>query len=124
MHAFRAAVEQGDIEAALACLSPVVRFRSPVVYRPYEGKDAVSVLLRNVFEVFEDFAYEDELTTGPRTVLFFRARVGDKTLEGLDDLTVGGDGLIVDFRVMVRPLSGAIALAEAMGARLQKAPAE
>ena len=82
MHAFRVAVERGDIEAALACLSPDVRFRSPVVYRPYEGKDAVSVLLRHVFEVFEDFVYEDELTAGPRTVLFFRARVGDKTLEG------------------------------------------
>lgn len=119
MHAFRAAVERGDIEAAVACLHPDVRFRSPVVYKPYEGVEAVAHLLRNVFEVFEDFVYTDQVERGDRTVLFFQATVGDRTVEGLDDLTVSEDGRIVDFRVMVRPLSGAIALAEAMGARLQ-----
>lgn len=119
MHAFRTAVEAGDIEEALACLADGVRFRSPAVYRPYEGKEAVSVILRAVFTVFEDFIYEDELTQGHRSVLFFRARVGDKTLEGIDDLTVDDDGKIVDFRVMVRPMSGLMALGEAMAARLQ-----
>ena len=118
MHAFRTAVEAGDIEAALDCLHPDVRFRSPAVFRPYEGREAVSLLLRNVFEVFEDFEYEDELADGVRTVLFFRARVGNKTIEGIDDLTVDDNGSIIDFRVMVRPLSGAIALAEAMAVRL------
>lgn len=121
MHAFRKAVEDGDVEAALTCLAPNVRFRSPVVFRPYEGRDDVATLLRHVFEVFEDFAYEDELTSADRTVLLFRARVGDKIVEGIDDLTMGADGLIVDFRVMVRPLSAAIALAEAMGARIAAA---
>lgn len=119
MHAFRTAVEAGDIEGALECLADEVRFRSPAVYRPYEGKAAVAALLREVFVVFEDFAYEDELTVGHRSVLCFRARVGDKMLEGIDDLTVNDDGKIVDFRVMVRPLSGLLALAEAMAARLQ-----
>jgi hypothetical protein len=120
VHAFRTAIEQGDIEAALACLAPDVRFRSPVVFRPYEGKAPVAALLRHVFEVFQDFAYEDELTSDNRTVLFFKARVGEKTVEGLDDLTTGPDGLITDFRVMVRPLSGTIALAEEMGRRLEE----
>ena len=119
MHAFRTAVEAGDIDGALTCLADEVRFRSPAVYRPYEGKEAVSVILRTVFTVFEDFIYEDELTQGDRSVLFFRARVGDKTLEGIDDLTVDDNGKITDFRVMVRPMSGLVALAEAMAARLQ-----
>ena len=118
MQAFRSAVEDGDIDAAIECLSPDVRFRSPAVFRPYEGKEAVGFLLRNVFEVFQDFAYDDELTDGNRSVLFFRTRVGERLLEAIDDLTVGEDGRIVDFRVMVRPLSGALALAEAMSARL------
>ena len=122
MHAFRTAVEAGDIESALGCLADDVRFRSPAVYRPYEGKEAVTVILRAVFTVFEDFIYEDELTQGNRSVLFFRARVGDKTLEGIDDLTVNDDGKIVDFRVMVRPMSGLMALGEAMAARLQATP--
>lgn len=122
MHEFRQAIEGADIDAALACLSDDVRFRSPAVYRPYEGKDAVSALLREVFVVFEDFLYEDELTAGRRTVLFFRARVGDKMLEGIDDITTDDSGKIVDFRVMVRPLSGLLALAQAMTARLQGRP--
>ena len=123
MQAFRNAVESGDIDAAIACLSEDVRFRSPAVFRPYEGKEAVAFLLRNVFEVFADFAYDDELVQGNRSVLFFRTRVGEKLIEGIDDLTVGEDGLIKDFRVMVRPLSGALALAEAMAARLNNRPA-
>ena len=119
MQAFRDAVERGDIDAAIECLSPDVRFRSPAVFRPYEGKEAVAFLLRNVFRVFTDFVYEDEISQGRRSVLFFRTRIGGKMLEGIDDLTVDDAGQIVDFRVMVRPLSGALALAEAMRVRLQ-----
>ena len=118
MHVFRTAVELGDIDAAVACLAEEVRFRSPAVYRAYEGRDEVIPLLRTVFDVFEDFAYTDEISDGDRTVLFFAARVGDRHLEGLDDITVDGDGKIIDLRVMVRPLSGLIALAEEMGRRL------
>lgn len=119
MHPFRAAVEQGDHAAVVELLDDEVRFRSPAVFRPYEGKEAVAELLGHVLEVFEDFRYDDELTNGSRTVLFFRTRVGDRTLEGMDDLTTGPDGTITELRVMVRPLSGLIALAEAMGARLE-----
>lgn len=122
MQAFRDAVDRGDIDAAIECLAPDVRFRSPAVFRPYEGKEATAFLLRNVFRVFTDFVYEDEISQGRRSVLFFRTRIGDKVLEGIDDLTVNDDGKIVDFRVMVRPLSGALALAEAMRVRLQADP--
>ena len=118
------AVESKDLEAAVACLHPDVRFRSPAVFRSYVGRESCALILRNVFVVFEDFAYTDEIAVGNRSVLFFQARVGDKTIEGIDDLTVDADELIVDFRVMVRPLSGALALAEAMAARLQTGSAE
>ena len=118
MHPFRAAIERGDEDAAMALLAADVRFRSPAVHRAYEGREAVEELLRLVVTVFEDFRYTDELTDGDRTVLFFSASVGDRQLEGIDDITLGPDGTIADFRVMIRPLSGLIALAEAMGARL------
>lgn len=118
MQAFRTAIESGDLAAALDCLADDVVFRSPAVYKPYEGAASVSALLRHVFEVFEDFTYTDELSEGNRSVLLFAARVGDRRLEGMDDLTVDDRGKIVDFRVMIRPLSGLIALAEAMAARL------
>jgi hypothetical protein len=118
-HPFRAAVEAGDIEGAIALLAPDVVFRSPVVHRPYEGADAVAGLLRAVFEVFEDFRYVDELeSAGGGHALIFEARVGDRQLQGMDLLYGDADGRIGRFTVMVRPLSGALALAEAMKARL------
>ena len=118
-HPFRAAVEAGDIEGAIALLAPDVVFRSPVVHRPYEGAEVVAVLLRAVSEVFEDFRYVDELASPDGGhALIFAARVGDRDLEGID-LLYDDDGRIAHFTVMVRPLSGALALAEAMKAKLE-----
>jgi hypothetical protein len=44
--------------------------------------------------------------------------VGDREIEGIDLLHTGADGLVDELTVMVRPLSGAMALAEVMRARL------
>jgi hypothetical protein len=121
---FRAAVEAADIEAALVTLSPDVTFHSPAVFQQYAGIETVSGLLRLVFETFEDFAYTDELAGSgddPVHALIFTARVGDRALEGMDLLRIGPDGLIADFTVMIRPLSGLIALAQAMGPKVEAA---
>ena len=57
-------------------------------------------------------------------MLEFSARVGDKQLKGIDLVRFDEDGKIVEFEVMVRPLSGLQALGAAMGARLaEKMPA-
>jgi hypothetical protein len=50
----------------------------------------------------------------------FEATVAGKKVTGCDFLHVDDDGLIDDFVVMVRPLSGANALAEAMGAQFAR----
>jgi SnoaL-like domain len=120
MHPFRSAVEQGDMDGALELFSPDVVFNSPVVFRPYQGREALGVLLRAVARVFEDFRYEREIG-GEGDVdhaLVFRARVGDRELHGCDFLHTREDGLIDELTVMVRPLSAALALAEAMKAEL------
>jgi SnoaL-like domain len=121
---FRAAVEAADIEAALATLAPDVVFHSPAVFKEYRGKETVSGLLRLVFETFEDFRYTDELAAqagDPVHALIFRARVGERELEGMDLVRLGPDGLIADFTVMIRPLSGLIALAQALGPKVEAA---
>jgi len=115
---FRAAVESRDLGRMEAALAPDVVFRSPAVFKPYEGRDAVMHLLRTVVEVFEDFEYTDELVGEGTHALVFRARVGERMVEGLDHLTVDADGLVTELVVMVRPLSGMMALAEAMAERL------
>ena len=119
---FRAAVESRDLGRMRAALADDVAFRSPVVFRPYEGKEAVAHLLSHVVEVLGDFVYTDQLEGDGTHALIFRARVGDKQVEGLDHLTVDSGGLVGELIVMLRPLSGVIAAAEAMGARLAADP--
>ena len=116
--AFKEAIEAKDWERALECLAPDVTFNSPVAFKPFEGKEAVSGVLRAVSQTFEDFRYTDELTNGDTHILVFRARVGEKELEGIDLLRMNADGQIEDFTVMVRPASGLMALGEAMGPKV------
>jgi limonene-1,2-epoxide hydrolase len=120
MHPFRAAIEARDIDAAVALLAEDVVFRSPVVFKPYRGRAAVAPLLQAVSQVFEDFEYVREIGAADAAdhALVFRARVGDRELEGCDFIHVRDDGSIDELTVMVRPLSAALALAQAMGERL------
>ena len=120
-HPFRAAVEARDIDAALELLADDVVFRSPAVFKPYEGKETVATILRTVFGVFEDFRYTDELEGDGVHALIFEARVGDRDLQGMDLLRTGEGGRIAEFTVMVRPASGLMALAQQMGPALEAA---
>jgi hypothetical protein len=123
MHPFRAAVEARDLDAVRALLADDIVFRSPVVFKPYHGRETVAMLLGAVSRVFEDFRYEREFGApdAPDHALVFTARVGDKQLEGCDFLHTDEHGLIDELCVMVRPLSGANALADAMKAQLEAA---
>jgi hypothetical protein len=118
VHAFRAAVEARDLPAMVETLSHDVAFHSPVAFKPFEGRAVVEQLLGHVMETFEDFRYVDELSGDGTHALIFRARIGEKQVHGLDHFELDGDGRIAVFTVMVRPLSGAIALAEAMGPKV------
>jgi SnoaL-like domain len=116
---FRNAVESGDRDGMVAALAPDVVFNSPVKHKPFEGREAVAALFGALLETFEDFRYTDEFEQADGSkALVFRARVGDKELEGIDILRFGDDGLVADFTVMVRPLTGAMALAEEVGRKL------
>ncbi len=117
-HPFRTAVESRDHAGLVACLAPHVRFDSPVAFHPFVGRDTVAEVLRQVMEVFEDFRYVDELDGPGSHALVFTASVSGRELQGLDHLRLDADGLICELTVMVRPLSGVIALAEAMGPRV------
>ncbi len=77
-HAFRAAVEARDLEAAIELLHPDVEFRSPVVFTPYRGKELVGHILRAVAQVFDEFEYVNELEAPGYHGLVFQGRVGEK----------------------------------------------
>ena len=120
-HPFRAAVERADMDAAVALLAEDVLFRSPAVFKPYEGRETVATILRTVFHVLEDFHYTDELEGEGIHGLVFDARVGDRSLQGIDLLRSDATGQIAEFTVMIRPASGLIAVAERMGPALEAA---
>ena len=119
--AFRAAVEAEDPEALTGALAEDVAFRSPVVFRAYEGKAVVStILVEGALNVFEDFRYTEQLEDGDAAALIFKARVGDREVDGLDLLRFDADGKVRELMVMVRPMSGLNALAEAMGRQFER----
>jgi hypothetical protein len=82
--------------------------------------------LRGVLRVFEDFRYIREIADpgGCDHALVFEATVAGKRLTGCDFLHFDADGKVDDFMVMVRPLSAATALAEAMGAQFERIQSE
>jgi limonene-1,2-epoxide hydrolase len=117
----RVALESRDLDAAVAELASDVVFRSPIVHKAYHGPDAVRMLLEGVMAIFEDFRYERVIGAPDSAdhALVFATRIGDRELEGCDFLHENADGQIDEFVVMVRPLTGALALAEAMRARFE-----
>jgi uncharacterized protein YceH (UPF0502 family) len=115
---FHDAVLAHDMDTAVAQLADDVVFRSPAVHRPYEGKGATAAVLRAVTTVFEGFRYTDVLDDGDRVGLVFEARVGDRHVQGWDYLRFDGDR-IVEFTVMIRPLSGLQAVVEGMRLALE-----
>ncbi len=118
---FRAAVESHDIEAAAALFAEGIVFHSPATFHPFVGRETVTRLLSIVAETFEDFRYTDELDADGSHALIFRAAIGGREIEGIDLLRVGADGLIEDFTVMLRPISGLLPFAQAMGEKVQAA---
>ncbi len=118
---FRAAVEAHDVDAATQLLAPDVVFHSPVTFHPFVGRETVAQLLGLVAATFEDFRYTDELASDGAHALIFRASVAGRELEGIDLLRIDEQGLIGDFTVMIRPMSGLVPFAQAMGEKVTAA---
>lgn len=113
-------VEAKDLSDLNSILHPAAIFRSPMAATAYATAPALVLALTTVMKVFEDFTYHRQLSTddGMTAVLEFSARVGDKKLKGIDFIAFNHQGLITDFEVMVRPMSGLQALGAEMGSRL------
>jgi hypothetical protein len=107
-----------DLPDLQLMLAEDVTFRSPYVWRPYQGRQATWLILANVLQVFQEFNYHRELINGDNWALEFSAKVGDLSLKGIDLIRLNGEGQIVDFEVFVRPFNGLQALGAAMAQRL------
>jgi hypothetical protein len=119
---FRKAVEALDLDATVATFSPSIVLRSPVRDEPLEGREAVGGLFAILFRVFEDLRFVGSYTSSDGAeVLHFLWRLGDTEGEGVDMMRFDEEGLIEDYRVMVRPLSAVVALRDAAFSQLPEA---
>jgi hypothetical protein len=116
---FRMAVEAGEIADAARLFREDAVFRSPVVYRPYVGRDTVLKVLgaaERVLGAGGNFHYLHQLEDGEARVaiLEFATEVEGRQVEGIDKLTFDEDGRITELKVMLRPASAL----QAVGARM------
>lgn len=117
---WHAMLASGNLDGLNDLLHPQASFRSPMAHKPYASAQAVALILGTVIGVYSQFKYHRQFVNedGMSVVLEFSAMVGDKAIKGIDMIHFDDDGLIVDFEVMVRPMSGLQALGAEMGARL------
>lgn len=112
-------VDARDLSEVASLCAPDAVFRSPVAHTPYKGAPLVAQFLQQALQAFEDFQYHRSFTADDHSaVLEFSARVGDKTLKGIDMIRFNADGKFEDFEVMVRPASGLQALGAEMMRRM------
>lgn len=109
-----------DLARLPAIIHPDALFRSPAFFKPYHGRDALVLILSTVLDLFEDFTYHREFITDDETsaVLEFSARIGERQIDGADFIAFDAEGLITEFKVMVRPMTSLETLAAAMKARI------
>jgi len=117
-HPFRRAAEAKDFDLLTATLREDVELHSPILFRGFEGREVVSQVLTHVAATLEDLTYVDELTEGNSVALRFKARVGDRELEGIDFLELDDEGRVAVLTVFMRPMSALTAFNEQMKQRL------
>lgn len=118
-HPFRSAAEGKDLDLLAETLREDVVLHSPVLFRGFEGRETVTTVLTHVAATLEELTYTDELAEGNTVALRFKAKVGDRELEGIDFLELDEEGRVRELTVFMRPFSALNAFNEQMKARLE-----
>lgn len=114
-------IEGGSSPAALAA---IIRedavFHSPVVHTPQVGRAIVVAYLAAAGQTLgnDSFAYQREVVDGDTAVLEFTTQLDGIHVNGIDLITFDEEGMIKDFKVMVRPLKAVNKVWEMMAAQL------
>jgi len=96
-------------------------FYSPVVHTPQKGKKVVAFYLTAAFRVFfgPEFRYVREIVGDSDAMLEFETEIDGVLVNGVDLIKWNDAGLIVEFKVMLRPLKAINLIHERMAAMLQ-----
>lgn len=95
-----------DPAALKALLAEDATFHSPVVHTPQQGRDKIFAYLFAASHVLggEQFRYVREIVDGNQAMLEFSSELDGIHINGVDIIRWDDNGLISDFKVMVRPL--------------------
>ena len=116
-------IEGGSHPAALAAIMREdAVFHSPVVHTPQHGRPIVVAYLSAAGQTLgnDSFEYLREVVDGNTAVLEFTTQMDGIQVNGIDMITYDDDGLIQDFKVMVRPLKAVNKVWEMMAAQLEQ----
>jgi SnoaL-like domain len=120
-HPYRRAFEDRDLDRVVALLADDVVFHSPVISDPgFEGLGSVAALYAMDFDSFSDVEFTHEFGNEGARVLVATASVLSRPISATTLLEFNADGEIREIWVMVRPLTGVVAIAEAIGSQLAK----
>lgn len=111
-----------DEAAISAILHDDCVFESPVVHTPQRGKAITAKYLASAGYVFgnDAFRYVMEWHAPNSSVLEFETEIDGISVNGVDMITCDDDGLIIHFKVMVRPLKAINLIHQKMGEMLMK----
>lgn len=114
-------LETKDVAGLGALLADNAVFHSPVVHSPQVGKALTQRYLAAAFGVFGNasFRYVREVVGKSDAVLEFEVVIDGVSVNGVDMIKWDGDGKIVDFKVMIRPLKAINLIHQKMAAMLQ-----
>lgn len=120
---WHAAIDNGSNPAELsAIIREDATFHSPVVHTPQKGRDLVVAYLSAAGQTLgnNSFSYVRELVDGEDACLEFTTEMDGIQVNGIDLIRFDQDGMIVDFKVMVRPLKAVNKVWEEMAAMLER----
>src|SRR5215467_12366500 len=112
---WHAVVRSNDPALLDDLLADDVVFRSPAVFAPQEGKALTAGYLSAALKVLgPSLRYVSQWHDQASAVLEFEADLDGVYVQGVDILRWGGEGKLVSFTVIVRPLRGLHKLIELM----------
>lgn len=113
--------ENGDLKLLKSILAKDATFYSPLLFKPKHGKAQVAGFLMAAAKMFEGngFHYVKEVIGEYDAVLEFNATIDGILVDGVDIITWNEQGLITEFKVMIRPFSAVQKVGEKMQSQLE-----
>ncbi|WP_421763733.1 nuclear transport factor 2 family protein [Ekhidna sp.] len=114
-------VKNGDAKLLKSILNKKAVFYSPILFKPQKGRKVVMAYLLSAAKMFNDagFHYVKEVVNQKEAVLEFNAEIDGIHIDGVDIITWNEQGLITEFKVMIRPLKAIEKVGEKMKSHLE-----